>query len=127
MSGLQNVWRSGLYAGGHAVQLGDSIVGAVAIGMQPLKAAPPRAYVENSPFDTHGTPFVATTSAPLGAALVGITCGPGNAVSNSSQILFIDGHQANQSLTGKYLYGGNCPIATMAVPSSLNTYFYVYG
>lgn len=125
MPGTQNKRNSGQYAGPHLILLGGTPSIACAIGLQPTMVGGGKSYFEQSHMDHLGTPHAATLSAPMGPAVHGITCGPGNGVQNYSQILMVDNHPAQQSGTKNYLYGLNCPIAAMVQSSSAHSYFFV--
>ena len=127
MPGTQNKRNSGQYAGPHLIILNGSPSMACAIGIQGAMVGGGATYFEQSNIDHLGTPYAGTLSAPLGPAVHGITCGPGNGVQNYSKILMVDGHQIEQSGTKNYLYGMNCPIAAMVQSSSAKSYFYVSG
>ncbi len=125
MSGTQNKRNSGQYTGPHMILLGPAPSLACAIGVQQLQVGGGASYFENSHIDHLGTPYAVTASIPLGPAVMGLTCGPGNGVLNYSKIMTVDGHAAEQSNTKNYLYGLNCPLSIMANTSSANSQFYV--
>ncbi len=127
MPGLQNIWRSGLYQGMHPIYLGNSVVSAVAYGFQPMKSGLSAVYMECSSIDTVGTPFATTTSVPMGPNVGGVTSGTGNAMVGSSALFFINGQPTNQNGTMKFLQGGNCPMASMSMPSMLRSMVIVNG
>jgi hypothetical protein len=126
MAGLQNKRNSGTYIGPHNVMLA-SPVGAAAMGAQQTQVGGGSTLFENSHLDTLGTPMAVTGSMPLGAAMMGITCGPGNGVTDYSSVFIVDGHATVQSGTKKLLYGGNCPLSAMATKSSAKATLYVAG
>jgi hypothetical protein len=125
MSGTQNKRSSGQYVGPHLILLGGAPSIAAAIGIQQLQVGGGASYFENSHIDHLGTPYAVTLSAPMGPAVHGLTCGPGNGILNYSKIMSVDGHAAQQSNTKNYLYGLNCPVSVMVNASSANSHFYV--
>ena len=124
MPGLQNKRNTGTYLGPHTVMKRHP-TSATALGLQQAQTGPSHCLFEHSPMDHLGTPMDHTLSSPTGSAIHGSTCGPGNGVLHYSRILIIDGFPAQQNLTKNSLYGGNCPMANMAMPSSAQSYFFV--
>jgi len=125
MPGLQNKRNSGQYLGPHLILLGPAPTLAAAIGPQQTQVGGGKVFFENSHIDTLGTPMAVTGSIPLGAAVMGISCGPGNGVLDYSKVLIVDGHATQQSGTKNYLYGLNCPIAVMVKKSKAKAHFEV--